>query len=122
MSTSITHTVLDRNDIVAAKNAIAAYKNTCKTEFTNLKNEIDTLRQTHFIGDASTGYDAFFTTIAPALSANLYGDGNSVTALLEQLLDAIEQALMNKADVDLGNANKNAANNQNVAAPVANQN
>jgi hypothetical protein len=104
------NTVLDRQDIVAAKSAVTAYKNTCDPLFKQLTDTIGTLRAAGFIGDASVGFNTFYTTVQPALSTNLTGDSNSVTALLTELLTAVERALIGTVDPELKTANEGAAN------------
>ena len=105
-------TILDRNDIQMAKAAVAAYKQTCISLYAQLTNTINALRQSGFIGDASNGFDAFYAAIAPALDANLCGDGNSVTTLLDKLLTSVESALLDTVDPDLDKANRGAADPQ----------
>lgn len=113
------NTVLDRQDIVNAKNAVAAYKATCDTLFTNLTNTITTLQASGFIGDASSGFTTFYTAVQPALSSNLTGETNSVTAMLNELLAGVEQSLMNTVDPQLQSANAGAANGDGAAAGAA---
>lgn len=115
-----TSTILDRTNIKQAKTAVQTYKDTCVELHTTLVNTITTLRTNGFIGDASDGFDTFFTTIEPALGVNLCGDTNSVTAMLDQLLTAVEKALMDTVDNDLKNANSKAASADSAATKVVN--
>ena len=113
-------TILDTNDIQQAKNAVNTYQTTCVGLHQQLTGIINDLRKTYFIGDASNGFDAFYQAVLPALSSNLCGDSNSVTAMLNQLLDAVEKALLQTVDPQLDQANRSAANGQ--STPNADQN
>lgn len=109
-------TILDRETIKNAKAAITDYKTTCDSLFTNMKNEIDTLVKSGFIGEASTGYRTFITNITPALTTQLTGDENSLTKMLTDILDSVEKSLIETVDPELGNTNQNAiSNDQNVS-------
>ena len=103
-------TILDKQNITQAKTAISTYSSTCSQLYNELSKVIAELRKTHFIGDASNGFDVFFAQVSPALSSNLYGSDNSITLMLNQLIDAVDKALLDTVDPDLGKANQNAAN------------
>lgn len=112
-------TILDKENITNAKTAVNNYRQSCTTLESELNTLIADLRKSYFIGDASDGFNSFYTKISPALTTNLYGPQNSVTAMLDELLDAIQNALIGKVDPELGTANHNAANNTNTTANVA---
>ncbi len=114
-------TILDQENIQKAKTAVNTYRDTCKQLHQQLTSIIDGLRAASFIGDASNGFDTFYSQVTPALSTNLYGEDNSVTAMLIQLLDAVEKALLRTVDPDLGKANSNAANDAENVIPDAAQ-
>lgn len=102
-------TILDISNINGAKSAINTYRATCDAIFQAMSADIQTLCASGFIGDASNGYLEFFNEkIAPALTTQLTGADNSVTAMLESLLTAVAQ-MLNPVDPDLSNANKTAA-------------
>lgn len=102
-------TVLTYENLSEARTAVAAYRNSCEDIFGKLQNEINTLTDSDFIGDASKGYLDFFAQITPALTTNLTGTSESVTSMLESLLTAVEQ-MLNPVDPELGTANSNAGN------------
>ena len=104
-------TILDQSDIQKAKAAVDTYRDTCRTLHTTLTNTINGLCDTYFVGDANNGFKEFYAQMEPALSSNLYGEQASVTAMLDQLLDAVSKALLGTVDPDLGNANRNATKN-----------
>ncbi len=95
-------------NIQEAKKAVSAYRATCDGLYKQLKATIDNLVQQGFIGDASQGYIMFINTVTPRLTSMLTAPDNSVTSMLENLLDAVSQ-LLNPVDVNLKNANANAA-------------
>lgn len=102
-------TILKTENLTDSRAAIAAYRTTCEAIFQRLQNDITSLTEVDFIGDASLGYVDFFGQITPALTTNLTGMESSVTAMLESLLIAVEQ-MLNPVDPELGNANKTAGN------------
>lgn len=110
-------TILDQSNIQQAKAAVNTYRDTCSSLYSQLTSTINDLRAASFIGDASNGFDVFYSQVTPALSTNLYGEDESVTAMLIQLLDAVEKALLRTVDPELGDANKNAANNTENVTP-----
>lgn len=102
-------TVLNKQaNIDGAKQVITAYKSTCEDLYQKLSTEISNLRRSGFIGDASNGYDAFFGKLSPALTTNLTGDENSLTSMLNSILDAVAQ-MTEPVDPDIGQQNINAA-------------
>ena len=102
-------TNLSDNDITQAKAAITAYRNTCDSLYKQLKAEIDNLVAKDFIGDAATGYVTFFNQITPAIKDKLIGTEDSITSMMEQLLNVVAQ-MMNPIDVQIGTYNQIAAN------------
>ena len=82
-------TILDKTIITNAKAAVNTYRTECDKLTGQLQGIIDNLRKDGFIGDASNGFDAFYSQVSPALTTNLTGTDNSVTAMLDQLLDAV---------------------------------
>ena len=109
-------TILSQENISQARAAVTNYRNTCDGLFKQVSAEILKVTGSSFIGDAATGYLNFFDQIKPALSTNLTGTDQSVTSLMDSLLNVIEQ-MLNPIDPQLGNANKNAAG-QGAAAAV----
>lgn len=107
-------TILEKSNITNAKTAIEQYSSECTTLYSELSTIITDLCAKYFIGEASDGFKDFFAQISPALTSNLNGDQNSITAMLNQLLDAVDKALLGTVDPQLGQANKNAVNNQNA--------
>lgn len=106
-----TTTILDQSNIQQAKAAVDTYRTTCTQLHNTLTTTINELRASSFIGDASNGFEAFYAEMEPALSSNLYGPEASVTAMLDQLLDAVSKALLGTVDPELGQANRNATKN-----------
>ena len=102
-----TKTVLSQENISNAQAAVRAYKATCIELFQQLEAEITNVTPTNFQGDAAAGYLEFFSKIKPSLTTQLTGD-ESVTAMLEKLLEAVTQ-MLNPVDTEMGNANKGAA-------------
>lgn len=102
-------TILSAEDIKAVKDAINAYRTSADALFTKLQKEVTTLQGSGFMGQASTGYSTFVTDITPALTTQLTGTTDSVTALLDNWINAVEETLLNQVDPELKKNNENAA-------------
>ena len=111
--------VLAVENIEAVKNAVNTYIQRCSDIFGNMQNTIATLRGKDFVGDASNGYEEFFTQITPALTTNLYLGDESLMIGIKNMMESIKKNLLDTADPDLGIANKNAADNNPPATPNA---
>ena len=82
---------------------------------TELENLIISLRASGFIGQASDGYNTFFTAkIKPAIKENLYDGKTSLMGTLEQLMTDIKTQLIDTVDPALRDANEglNQGSNQ----------
>ena len=111
--------VLKVENIEAVKNAVNTYIQTCSGIFGNMQNTISTLRGADFVGDASNGYEEFFTQITPALTTNLYASEESLMVGINNMMNSIKETLLDTVDPDLEAANKNAAGNNPAPAPKA---
>lgn len=101
-------TILTSAIITSAKDSVDTYV----TTVSNLSNQLDgimkTLTSTNFTGDASVGYNEFYTQkVVPAINANLTDPGNSLTASIKSMLENIQQQLLNTVDPQLGDNNRN---------------
>ena len=94
-------TKLTIQNITDAKNAVTAYQNTANNLFKDLQNTVTALPTADFIGDASNGYQTFFTNITPALSTQIA----DLTKMLTDILTSVEQ-LLNPVDPQLGQQNQ----------------
>lgn len=95
-------TKLTIQNITDAKNAVTAYQNTADALFSSLQSIVTALPDADFIGDASTGYQTFFTNIKPALTTQI----TDLTKMLTDILSSVEQ-LLNPVDPQLGQQNQN---------------
>lgn len=95
-------------DIEAAKGVINTYRTTCDGLFVKLTNVITSLQASGYIGMASEGYTTFVNEVKPALTTQLTGTEESVTALLDSLLQAVRGSLLGQVDPDLKTNNENA--------------
>ena len=111
--------VLAVENIEAVKNAVNTYIQRCSDIFGNMQNTIAILRGKDFVGDASNGYEEFFTQITPALTTNLYLGDESLMVGINNMMESIKATLLNTVDPELGTANKNAAGNNPAPAPKA---
>jgi len=109
--------VLAVENIDAVKKAVEMYIRTCSGIFENLKKTIGDLRGKDFVGDASNGYEEFFTQITPALTTNLYLGDESLMVGINNMMDSIKATLLDTVDPELEAANKNAAGNNPAPAP-----
>ena len=96
----------------SAKAAITTYQTTADTEFEALKTALTDLTANGFIGDAATGYMAFFKNkITPALTTNLTSTATgSLMSSLQKLVTDVGVQFMDTLDVKLETANENAGN------------
>ncbi len=96
--------ILSSAIIVNAKESVKTYSDTTTALYEELRQIINELRADGFMGDASEGFNDFFTTKAtPVLVDNL----NSVTGGVNSMLDTIQEQLLNTVDPQLGDANRN---------------
>lgn len=103
MSTILTSAIVEN-----AKSSVDTYVSTIAGLNNELEGVINTLTGTNFIGDASNGYKAFYTSkVLPALTDNLISQGNSLSASIKAILDNIQQQLLNTVDPQLGTNNAN---------------
>ncbi|MBE6843094.1 MAG: hypothetical protein E7510_09750 [Ruminococcus sp.] len=103
MSTILTSAIVEN-----AKSSVDTYVSTIDGLNNELEGVINTLTGTNFIGDASNGYKAFYTSkVLPALTDNLISQGNSLSASIKAILDNIQQQLLNTVDPQLGTNNAN---------------
>lgn len=101
-------TILTSAIIQGAKDSVDNYV----TQITALNGQLDgimkTLTTTNFTGDASAGYNDFYTQkVLPAITDNLTQQGNSLTASIKSMLDNIQQQLLSTVDPQLGENNRN---------------
>lgn len=101
-------TILTSAIIQGAKDSVDNYV----TQITALNGQLDgimkTLTSTNFTGDASVGYNDFYTQkVLPAITDNLTQQGNSLTASIKSMLDNIQQQLLSTVDTQLGENNRN---------------
>jgi uncharacterized protein YukE len=114
---AVKDSVLAVENIEAVKNAVKTYIQTCSGIFEKMQNTIATLRGKDFVGDASNGYEEFFTQITPALTTNLYLGDESLMVGINNMMDSIKATLLDTVDPELEAANKNAAGNNPAPAP-----
>jgi len=96
-------TILSTQIIENAKAVVDTYENTANNLLEDIKAAINKLAPADFEGDASEGYNEFFTSKAtPALDTNM----KSLTKGIRDILDSIGGQLMATVDVQLGNFNR----------------
>ncbi|MBR1393327.1 MAG: hypothetical protein IJ561_05780 [Ruminococcus sp.] len=99
--------ILSSAIIVNAKTSVSTYVTTAQGLFDELSSVINNLTASGFIGDASNGFQEFFTTkVTPVLQANLTEPGTSITAGITSMLDSIKEQLLDIVDPQLGEINK----------------
>lgn len=124
VNTQQTSTHLTEENITQAIQAINAYIKTAKELASQINATVMQLRATNFIGDASTGYDSFYTNnVVPVITKALYdtdgsNTGDSLTGALIMTLNSIKDTLLNTTDPELMKFNMNP-NNQNQPAQPA---
>lgn len=103
-------TVLSKQHIDAATQAVNDYVATATTLYGELVDLINKLRATDFIGDASNGFEVFFTqSVTPALTTNLTDPTGSLTYTVKNLLNDVIYANLNgHVDPELGKGNESA--------------
>lgn len=115
-------TILEQDNINQAKTAITTYMNTCNQLNAQLNTIITdlTAEGAGFNGDAAIGYVNFYEQVKPAFTTQLLGEDVGLMPSLIKILDAVYNALNDTMDVDLGNNNQ-AAGEQNTVN-IAQQN
>jgi len=99
---------LGKADIESAKSAIKTYEASAKSEFETLQNELQNLTASEFKGAAAEGYMVFFANkIKPVLTDNLTDSAESLTVVLQKMLDDIKTSLLDTVDNKLGEQNQN---------------
>lgn len=94
-----TCTKLKEENITNASEAIKTYINTCQEYFATIDKEINELRESGFIGDASDGYATFYSKLKKNLTDNFYGNnGTGEGALLPGLCSWLESGLVKLVD------------------------
>lgn len=103
MSSVLTHAIIEN-----AKASVDTYISTVNGLNEELNGVITTLTSTNFSGDASDGYQVFYTEkVVPAVTENLTSPGTSLTASIKSILDSIQEQLLDRVDPELGNNNRN---------------
>ena len=104
------NTILKTEDISEAKTKVGAYRTTCDDLFVKISNELTQLTSpgAGFNGASAVGYMDFFAQVTPILTKQLTAPTESVTGLLDQILDAVGNALLENVDNQLAASNRNA--------------
>ena len=84
------------------------YRATCDQLFEEIQTEITNLRAAGFIGDASNGYDTFMNAMKPTLTTQLTAPDNSATAMIDKILESVEEQLLKTVDPQLKQNNESA--------------
>ena len=99
MASILTHEI-----ITNATASVNTYSSTANGLFEELGGVVSALVSQNFTGDASDGYNDFFTTkVTPALTENL----ESLTSSINSMLESIQTQLLDQVDPQLGNTNRN---------------
>ena len=101
-------TILTSADINNAISAVDTYVTKATGIYNNLESTLNSLTGSNFIGDASNGYDDFFTSkVKPVLTENLTDPGTSLTSSIKEMLQSIKEQLLDTVDPQLGDGNRN---------------
>lgn len=85
-------TQLNAQDITSSKAAVTTYAQAALAAFTTLQNAINALcADPVFVGDAATELLATFNSLKKGISTDIYGETDSITAMLKNLLDTVDQ-------------------------------
>lgn len=108
-------TKLDIQNITDSKNAVAAYATAAEAAFDSLQKAITALcTDPNFVGDAATALLETFNSLKKGISTDIYGESDSITAMLKNLLDTVDQ-MRNQVDPQNAQTTSNAIS-QNAAA------
>lgn len=100
--------ILSHAIIANAAEKVDAYVTTANGLYEELASIISTLTETHFTGDASDGFKAFFSEkVYPAITENLTDPSSSLMASIKSILESIQTQLLDTVDPGLGTNNKN---------------
>lgn len=103
MASILTHAI-----IASATEKVDNYVASANGLFEELNGLVSAVTSTHFVGDASTGYKAFFDDkVVPALTQNLTEPGSSIMASIKSMLESIQAQLLDMVDPQLGDNNRN---------------
>lgn len=103
MSSILTHAIISD-----ATQKVDAYVSTANGLYDELSGIIATLTGSNFNGDASDGYNVFFTEkVVPAITDNLTDPASSLMASIKTMLESIQTQLLDTIDPSLGDNNKN---------------
>ncbi len=103
MDSILTHAIIKE-----ATAAVDTYVASATQLYGDLEGVMNTLTSSNFIGDASTGYNVFFTkNVKPALTDNLTNAQGSLAASIKDILRSIEEQLLDNVDPKLGENNQN---------------
>lgn len=103
MATKLTQDIID-----SSKAAITTYISKCNEIFGTMDGEVSSLRGSGFIGDGSNGYQVFYDALKKNLKDNILEGDSALMPALQKCLDSIAEALLDTADVNIGESNKNA--------------
>lgn len=105
-----TTTALTKEHITNATNAINTYISAIQGYNKRLATVMEDMSdgKGSFVGDASTGYQTFYTTyVLPAITTNLIDGENCLTTGALSMLKMIGNTMLDITDPDLGTFNKN---------------
>lgn len=104
MASVLTHAI-----IANATAAVDSYVVEANGLFEELQGIVSNLTTNNFNGDASDGYNVFFTQkVVPALTDNLTAPEGSITAGVKSILENIQLQLLDTVDPQLGENNQSA--------------
>ena len=101
-------TVLTHKIITSANEKVDAYVTTANGLYDELSGIISALIASNFNGDASDGYNVFYTEkVVPAITENLTAPSSSLTSSIKSILESIQTQLLDTVDPKLGENNMN---------------
>lgn len=100
-------TILSKAIISSASEKVDNYITTANGLYDNLNGVISKLVSANFVGDASSGYNVFYTQkVVPALTENLTAPGSSLMAGIKNILESIQTQLLDTVDPEMGQNNQ----------------
>lgn len=106
-------TILTTENITQASQAIQKYIIDCVTVLKKVQSEIETLRGSGFVGDASDGFNTYITTTITNLNKSFYEGEEALMPSLKKWLDSYVIKLLAELDPNLKSQNENIYNEGN---------
>lgn len=104
MATVLTHAI-----IASACEKVDTYIASVNSLNDELAGIIANLVSANFNGDASDGYNVFYTQkVVPAITENLTAPSSSLMASIKNILESIQTQLLDTVDPEMGSNNKSA--------------